>query len=406
MLTELSGANTKKQLWIVSELFYPETISTGYIMTEIAKDLTENYQVSVISGPEFYEEKSDVTHVEPLEGVEIHRIQSKGYDKNSFTSRILGHFKVTFKMLRHMKRKIPKEAEVLIVSNPVLLLVLTSFASKKRKWKTKVLVHDVFPENLVISGFLKSKKSILYKIFKPIFNNAFKRFETLILLGRDMKQIFVEKRGSDKGLTIIENWADTENIKVHPFKDQQINFLFAGNLGRLQGMEILLDALKETRKEDYSFTFVGSGALNDYIINFIAEHKLKHVEKKGWLPREEQDAFMSKATIGVVPLKKGMFGLGVPSKFYNLLAAGKPIFYIGDEDSEVHLVMKEHKIGWFAKSGSIESIASVLREIVNTPNSKIEEYSENARKLAVNEYNKKKILNKFSHLFEDEKNLI
>ena len=59
MSTESFGANTKKHIWLVSELFYPETISTGYIMTEIAKSLAKDYEVSVVCGPEFYEEKGE-----------------------------------------------------------------------------------------------------------------------------------------------------------------------------------------------------------------------------------------------------------------------------------------------------------------------------------------------------------
>ena len=49
------------EVWIVSELFYPETISTGYIMTEIAKHLSKGHIVNVICGPEFYKKKEIMT---------------------------------------------------------------------------------------------------------------------------------------------------------------------------------------------------------------------------------------------------------------------------------------------------------------------------------------------------------
>ena len=181
MSTEPFGVNTKKHVWLVSELFYPETISTGYIMTEIATALAKDYQVSVVCGPEFYEEKEEKFAVEQLPNVNIHRIQCKGYNKNSFISRIIGHLKVTYKMLRLMKKKIPKSAKILMVTNPVLLLVLTSFVAKKNNWKINVLVHDVFPENLLISGFLKSKTFFLFGIMKRIFNNAFKNLPEIQL---------------------------------------------------------------------------------------------------------------------------------------------------------------------------------------------------------------------------------
>lgn len=403
MSIESFGANTKvkKNIWLVSELFYPETISTGYIMTEIAKSLSKDYQVSVVCGPEFYEEKGENIEVKPLPNISIHRIQSKGYNKNSFISRAIGHFKVTYKMLQLMKRKMPKDAEVLMVTNPVLLLVLTSFVVRRRKWKMKVLVHDVFPENLVISGFLKSNKSFAFGIMKRIFNSAFKKMDTLIVLGRDMQKLFEQKKNSKDGIVIIENWADTKNISPRPITETaHKKLLFAGNMGRLQGLEILLEALKETETKPYTFTFIGSGALDKYIETFMKEHRTTHIEKYGWIPREEQDEFMADATIGVVTLKKDMYGLGVPSKFYNLLAAGKPIFYIGDINSEVHLVLQDYQIGWFAEAGNIEMIKETIEKIANADRDIINTYSQNARLLAEGVYSKNVILTKFSYLFK------
>ena len=45
------------KIWVVSELFYPETVSTGYIMSEIAKSLSNDFEIEVICGSFFYENK-------------------------------------------------------------------------------------------------------------------------------------------------------------------------------------------------------------------------------------------------------------------------------------------------------------------------------------------------------------
>lgn len=403
MSTELSGVNTKKSrqhLWLVSELFYPETISTGYIMTEIAKSLVKRYNVSVISGPEFYEKKTKNKTVLPLENIDVHRITSKGYNKNSVASRIFGHLSVTLKMFFLMKKKIPKGAQVLMVTNPVLLLISVVFFAKRKAWDLKVLVHDVFPENLVVSGVLKSKRSFIFSFFKRIFNTVFQKINTLIVLGRDMETIFEQKKGTKKGITIIENWADTKNINARQLTEEKtVNFLFAGNMGRLQGLDALLEAIKKASCKSAAFTFIGSGALDTYIDDFLVQNTHLNIKKLGWIDRSEQDMFMADATIGVVTLKKGMYGLGVPSKFYNLLAAGKPIFYIGDYDSEIHQVLKENDIGWYAEAGNIDMISEVIQQIAETNIETIKQYSINARALAESTYSKPIILEKFNRLF-------
>lgn len=49
--------------------------------------------------------------------------------------------------------------------------------------------------------------------------------------------------------------------------------------------------------------------------------------------RSQQNDFLNACDIGIVTLNDGMYGLGVPSKSYNIWAAGKPILYIGDDNS-------------------------------------------------------------------------
>jgi len=389
----------KKEVWVVTELFYPETISTGYILTEIAKSLTEKNEVNVITGPKYYEVKQQNLEYESLENIRIHRVNSNGYNKNILFTRLIGHFIVSLKMLLLMLKKIPRNSEVLIVTNPALLFLFSSFFIQKKNWKVKLLVHDVFPENLLVSGVLSSKSSPLFLLLQYIFNKAFLKMETIIVLGRDMKTIFERKIGFEKRIEIIENWADLDNINFNENKSNNKKFLFAGNLGRVQGIETLLNVIKKIKSDGFEFLFIGNGAMGKYVKNYIIDNELINVKKIGWLPRIAQNEFLTKSTIGVISLEEGMYGLGVPSKLYNLLAAGKPIFYIGDKNSEIHLIMQEHEIGWFAEANNHEMIENVFLEIINCDQNILTEYSINSRKLSENFYSKKIILNKINRLF-------
>ncbi|AGC78666.1 glycosyltransferase involved in cell wall biosynthesis [Nonlabens dokdonensis] len=392
---------SKQDVYIVSELFYPETISTGYIMTEIAAEMAKTYNVKVICGPEYYEKKDKVEKVDSLPDIDIFRIKSNGYNKNKLLSRVFGNFLVSFKLFQLMKSEIPSDSKVLMVTNPIFLLLIASFYSKSKKWKINLLVHDVFPENLLLSNVLKSK-NFIFKILEIFFNRSFKKMHSIIVLGRDMKAIFQNKVANKVQIHVIENWADTERISASILNEQSSkNLLFAGNLGRLQGIDSLLSALYKTRNEDYTFTFIGNGAFSATIDNFIKNNNLSHIEKLGWIERSKQNEFLANSTIGVVTLKKGMVGLGVPSKFYNLLAAGKPILYIGDLYSELYYVLKENNIGWFVESGSTEMICTTIMEIINTDFNTLRKMSLNARNLSVERYDKKIVLSRFVEIFKD-----
>jgi len=390
----------RDKVWVVSELFYPETISTGYIMTEIADSLCSDFDISVIAGNESYDKNSEIKEKYIDKDYDVFRIKGGLYDKNSLLGRLFGNLKVSFKLLKLMRQNIEKGSEILMVTNPIFLILIVSFFIKKNKWNIKLIVHDVFPENLIAANIIKSERSILYKIVKYVFNNAFRKYQTIIVLGRDMKGVFQNKIGSSNRIEIIENWTDINEVKPLGLGNQngKKEFLYAGNLGKLQGIDVLLEAIKNVNGS-FNFKFIGNGAMDEYINNFIIKHNLKKITKLDWQPRESSNNFLSKSDIGVISLSKGMYGLGVPSKLYNLLAAGKPILYIGDINSEIYMLINEYNIGWFAKSGDIKMISALIEDIINCSNEELREKSINARKLAESNYSKEIILQKYNNIF-------
>ena len=211
MLKERFGVKTnEKKIWVVSELFYPETISTGYIMSEIAKSLSADFKIEVICGSLYYENKDQYFEIIEFP-FPVNRIKEIRYNKNNIIFRLIGNIRVSFKMFLLMWKKIPSNSEILMVTNPIFLIWLSSLVANNKKWKIKLLVHDVFPENIGLTKEI----GIFFRLFLPflnhIFNIAFSKMDTLILLGRDMKKVF-SKKVKNVNIKIIENWADTESI--------------------------------------------------------------------------------------------------------------------------------------------------------------------------------------------------
>ena len=55
-----------------------------------------------------------------------------------------------------------------------------------------------------------------------------------------------------------------------------------------------------------------------------------------------------------------MAGLSVPSKLYGILAVGRPVIYIGPEESEVALVIRESKCGYVIRPGDVQGAIKAL----------------------------------------------
>ena len=390
-----------KRLWIVTEVFFPEETATAYILTKIADHLADEIDVNVICGPASYEGKDRNQTTGTLdERVKIHRVSGTVFGKNRLISRVFRFLSMTWKLTREFKKRVADGDEVLVVTNPAPILLSIARLRSRKTFRLSLLVHDVFPENTIPAGIIKSDKSLFYRTLKSLFDRAYAKADRLIVLGRDMEDIVSRKIGEHGGRTvIIENWADLDNInpKERP-ADGKIVLQYAGNLGRVQGLMELLKCVKDSSNDLIEMSFFGGGAVEKDLKNFVEINKMDNVRFYGNYRRNEQNVILNSCDLAIVTLAEGMYGLGVPSKTYNILAAGKPILYIGDDRSEIALMIKESGIGYVFKPDELEDVTSFLKNLSAEKRAELIQMGIKARLLAENSYSEKVILNKYSEI--------
>lgn len=368
-------------MWIVSELFPPEETATAYILGEIANAMARKYRVGVICGPEVYDrhKRPDVENPFRLDpSVQIIRIAGVGADKNKIRGKASAFLLVSLRLLKLAKRHIQEGEKVLMVTNPAPLVALLPRLKRKRNFDLTILVHDVFPENTRPAGL--KLPGFIYRLIKRVFDRAYSKADLLIVLGRDMRNILADKvRRYNPGqrIEIIENWGDVKGIVPQPFPKGPIILEYAGNIGRVQG----LDRVADTLPDDLEFHIYGTGAM---------ERRLKarnnpNLFFHGPYFRSQQTRILGACDIALVTLEEGMYGLGVPSKTYNILASGRPILFLGPKDSEIDLLVREHGIGYCGWPEQWDR-------------KELEAMGRRARELAETKYSKEAILNKFLNM--------
>lgn len=336
--------NKRITLWIVSELFPPDETSTSYILGEIANAMVEKYQVKVICGPEIYDKRKKLDENNKFKldaSIEVFRAHGADLDKNTKKGKALSFLLMSKRLYSLAQKNIMKEDKVLMVTNPAPLVLLMSRLKKKRGFEWHVLVHDVFPENTIPAGL----NMPMYSLVKALFDKAYRRADQLIALGRDMRQVLDEKVKNglkrEEGLpkiSIIENWADLKGIKPQPMPDGQIILEYAGNIGRVQGLDKVIDNLPDK----VELHLYGTGSMEEEIMKMNHPRVFFH----GPYFRSQQNEVLAACHMAIVTLQEGMYGLGVPSKTYNILASGRPVLYFGPKDSEIDLLVRENGIGF------------------------------------------------------------
>lgn len=399
----------KPKLWIATELFYPDQTSTSYILSKIANKLSDKYQVNVVTDSSLYQniKAMDQSYFSINEEVVIHKIKTKKRDKNKLLQRTLKLLVLSIKMFAFMWRNTNKNDKVFIVTNPAPLIPLVSLLKKIKKIHLTVLVHDVFPENTIPLGFFKSNKSITYKLIAFVFSKAYTTVDTLIVLGKDMKEVIRKKVGNNfdtENIHIVENWGDTKtifpnqalsDIIAERHKNGIITIQYAGNIGRLQGLENFIDAFHASCNKKVHLDLWGDGALKSELMKKTSSYGLNdRVTFHGSYSRDEQNTILNSADIALVTLAPGMYGLGVPSKTYNIMSAGKPILFLGDISSEIGSLVSQEDIGFCLPYDS-NSLVSFIDNLDVKKLPVLKEMGKRARQKVENNYSEEIILNKF-----------
>jgi glycosyltransferase involved in cell wall biosynthesis len=108
--------------------------------------------------------------------------------------------------------------------------------------------------------------------------------------------------------------------------------------------------------------------------------------------------YLNACDIGLISFKPGMCGVSVPSRMYNIMAAGKPILAIADSDSELARVVREERIGWVVDPGNSRAISAAMVEAKSSPEELIA-MGLRARNAAESKYCFDKIIGKYRNLF-------
>lgn len=399
--------NKATRVVIVTELFRPDETSTAFVMSKIADYLAEDLKLIVVAGPEFYAKNSGKckTVHGKIENLDIIRVWAPKLIKTNLIARIFRFIVVSIGLSWNLL-KIAKTGDVILtVTNPAPLIVFLAAIRKFKRVNLVLLVHDVFPENAVAVG-LVSGKSFIYKITKWVLNISYSVCDSIIVIGRDMAEVVPKKAGKCKqAIWLIENWAELDSvkpiargrskIKLWGFS-KQIVIQYAGNIGHAQGVLEFVELIKGSRNRLIQYIFAGHGALVPALTESCQNNS--HISFVGGFSRSDQSIVLGSCDIAVVLLKPGMYGLGVPSKVYNIMASGKPILYIGPFNSEVYRLISEFEIGWCFGWDEDEKVISLLNSLSKVDAEKWDSMGKRARLAAEIFYSESVQLKKFSRV--------
>ncbi|MGH7225975.1 MAG: glycosyltransferase family 4 protein, partial [Gemmataceae bacterium] len=172
-------------------------------------------------------------------------------------------------------------------------------------------------------------------------------------------------------ISVIPNWVDDAAIvpidgSANPLRHEwalnnKFVVAYSGNLGRAHDVETLLGAAERLNaRTDVIFLFSGSGHGIADLGAEVCKRKLTNVLFKPYQPRDLLPQSLGVGDVHWLSLKTGLDGLILPSKFYGIAAAGRPIIVIGSLDGELSRLVSQSDCGFRVGLGQCDDLARVI----------------------------------------------
>jgi len=388
-----------RKILIISAVFPPEPVVSSKLSFDIAKSLSKNNCVTVISpfpsrpfGFHFNKESpnKDFKHIHLGSYI-------------CATSSVFGRFKESYSFGKYCQNYIRVNCEKIdvIYANtwPLLAQFFTVRAAKKFNIPIIIHVHDIYPESLSnkIPVFKTLLNFILLPIDKFVLNNATK----IIAISNNMKNYLINTRKIVKDkIFVVQNWQDVNNFieyrlsnKLDVISNKPFTFMYLGNIGPVAGVDLLLEAFFKADLKNSRLVIAGSGSMKEILKKNAFELKLDTIEF--WdVPDGKVPEIQNQADVMLLPIKKGAASSSIPSKLPAYMFSEKPIIACVDEGSDTELAINLSKCGWVLPAENVESLVIKMKEISKTSPAKLKERGINGFEYALTNLSKKNNLSK------------
>lgn len=384
-------------LFITSEGF-----DTGHSTSHLAATLLEDIAKSGIDVYSITSHKTGEYEDIPdrllkLENFRYSIIKRKIINKNNFVIRYLDELKYVFSAFK-IWRKLTKEIDlVLIQSNPnsVFHAILLSIFMRK---PIILNLYDVFPGHAMSIGVMNNK--LIYNALRMLQKILYKKCKYIVAMSEDMKEELLTEKVPNEKVKVVRNWFDDTVFEVLPKQENKFfnkynldtnkfYIQFAGLLGYVFDYKMYLDVAERLKdEEDIVFLLIGDGNQKEKILAEIKERNVTNIKYFPWQPLNIISDVYNACDIGIIPLKKGVIGNGVPSKACQLMAA-KRVILNSVEDSDYTKLFDDYKMGINVTNHNPETVAEAILDLKNN-SEKCAELGENAYSFAYENYSRKK----------------
>ena len=392
------------KILILSQCYYPETFSINTVADELN---IRGVDVTVLTGypnypmGEIYEGYGfDIPYETEINGVKIVRVKARPR-KTGKVNLALNYYSFYAKAYKWLKKNY-KEYDLIYCFevSPITSFLPAARLKKKKNVPYVMNVQDMWPE--CFECVMNIHNKVIIKPLMSLSNYVYKNAEKLLCSSKSFCEI-LKRRGIDEEKIefwpqFAKNYDACENSEIEEYVTQY-RFVFAGNIGKAQGLDLVLDTAMLTKdNKEIGYYLIGDGSELSRLKERVSKEQISNVFFIPRKPESDIPKYLNSATCGILILEENILSkIVLPQKMQMYMACKLPILCV--MDGEARQLISEANAGYYAEANA-EKVSEKVLEIVSDENRK--EKGENGRKYFEENFNKDKLIDKLVKVLETE----
>ena len=360
------------RLIFVNRFYAPDHSATSQILTDLCRFLAaEGHEVTVIASRMRYDDpKAMLPAEELLDGVRVRRVATTRLGRGSVIGRLTDYLSfylsATWALLGTAKR-----GDVVIAkTDPPLISVPAALVARLKGAKLVNWLQDLYPEVAVAMG-IKGLGGLPGRIAAGLRDWSLRRAAANVAVGELMAERLEARGLPAASLTVIQNWSSDTDVAPIPAETNPLRsewgygahdfvVAYSGNLGRAHEAETLLDAARRLAgRGNIHFLFIGGG----HHLKSVEQIALPNIAFRPYQPRDRLAQSLSVGDVHWLSLREEFEGLIVPSKFFGIAAAGRPVIAVTHGRGEIARIVAAHQCGAVVAPGDGEGLARAIEAL-------------------------------------------
>ncbi len=298
-------------------------------------------------------------------GVQVLRLRAPPTKDIGFLRRTLNEFAMPFAMLRQLRQSPLAGVRwdgVVWYSPSIFLGPMAGALKQASGCRGYLIVRDIFPEWAVDMGLMG--RGLPYRFFKRVEHYQYAVADIIgVQTPANVPYFAPWTRGSGKGVEVLQNWlapAQDSGCSIQVAESGLAGrklFVYAGNMGVAQGMDILLDlAARLGDRRDLGFLFVGRGSDARRLAAEAQARGLDNVRFFDEIDPDEIPGLYAQCHVGLVSLDPRHKTHNIPGKFLTYMQSGLPVLANINPGNDLAALIEREKVGRVSVDGSVETL--------------------------------------------------